>query len=68
LRRVPSPLQGTSHNTRSKRSWLICGSNVISEALGPFLSERHPGKCWASLFVTIKLAVHIQIISYNLDK
>jgi hypothetical protein len=62
LRRVPSPLQGTSHNTRSKRSWLICGSISISEALEPFLSARHPGKCWASLFVTIKLAVHILFV------
>lgn len=64
LRSVPSPLQGTSHKTRSNRSWPMFDSVSIplSEALEKFLFFRQPGKCWASWFVTIKLAVHILFV------
>lgn len=64
FRRVPSPLQGTSHKTRSKRSCLMLDSNSvpIPEALESFLFKRQPGKCWASWFVTIRLAVHILFV------
>jgi hypothetical protein len=59
LRRVPSPLHGTSHRTRSNSSWEAQWS-------GPTVSQStfkwHLGKCWASWLVTIRFAVHIRFI------
>lgn len=54
LRRVPSPLQGTSQRTRSNNN----------EVLPTFSSPpiEIPGKCWASWFVTIRLAVLILLV------
>lgn len=64
LRRVPSPLHGTSHKTRSNWSWLISNSLTVgvSEPFAKFLSKRQLGKCCASWFVTIKLAVDILFV------
>ena len=64
LRRVPSPLQGTSHRTRSKVSWVLWGFTSLpaAEALKKLVCARHPGKCCASWFVTMRLAVHILLV------
>lgn len=64
FRSVPSPLQGTSQRTRSNKSWSIACSftSPVSDLVALFFFKRQLGKCWASWFVTIKLAVHILFV------
>lgn len=64
LRNVPSPLQGTSHKTRSNWSWRKAGSLMFPFWESPewFLCKWQLGKCCASWFVTTKLAVHILFV------
>lgn len=60
LRTVPSPLQGTSHNTRSNSNLCSLDSSVHVSELN--FARLQPGKFCASWFVTIKLAVHILFV------
>lgn len=62
FRSVPSPLQGTSHKTRSNcKLLLLSSSSPLKISSWSFMKEQ-VGKCCASWFVTTKLAVHILFV------
>lgn len=69
LRRVPSPLHGTSQRMRSKYNPFISSSEISASTLAsaetaskwPLLSFS-PGKSWASWFVNMIFGLHMRLV------